>query len=1401
MRTTAKILLPVMLVAAVVAFWRPWTAEAVVAGTPCAGNVCTGNVVVGGQTVSYSYTQHVGPNGQFRLRLNGGVYNTSQMVSYIVSGLPSFNSWDKAANPVGGAIYLPEEEVNPGHTAYERRASTGLTSQIVDQVMSVSYVSAVPGAYTFNLTVIQNGASGGDNGLVLYVDAAAPTNADEGASWATVPGMDLPCSDGVDNDLDYRGDCADAQCSGKVGNAGSGALCQTSETTCNDSFDNDADGKPDCLDPDCNGRVGQPLGTALCQYPDESGATACGDGFDNDGDGKPDCSDNAASDGLASHACWKQSSYGCPAVENCASVADDDRDQNYSSVYDADPSSGANCQDYDCTGNAACPSDESKDLTGTPADAQCFDGKDNDLDHLFDCADPNCAGRINPLNTAQRCYASEFSLVGRYQMCANGFDDNGNGPKDCADTSCKSQFGNCGPCPTREDYNINACADSKNNDGDAKLDCADSDCLGKFARLDGAAYCAADENSDDLCSDGFDNDLDGLADCLDPGCVSYLGPKGQVCAANENTAVLCGDGLDNDGDGRIDCGDASCIGIGTCAAKTYTDAACQIIPSTLGPMAFTGNDPTILATVTANNHVSATDSLRFTGSAVYSSVTIVVGDNLVPANYYPYAAPLPSCVLYDTATMTTSVNFRMTAVAGHAIQIFNSAASVSGFDLTLRCPTSAVPTARHDYPISLSALKQPGDQPEYGDAVFYTALFEATPPVVSEIEPEGAIGSVIKVPFGGVVSPEGRRFRAVADDPGGAAPLSSGICHCEVELSSAVFTPTSSSYSTLADCYTATLGFGEDAALQLRGRAEDGAANVGAWSGVQNFTVNVTPSVAEQLTLTSSSPFVRDGSMRRGLYARFLTGWTDAFANSCDVYLRTSSGAIVNGPVGPTFSFVGIGVANELRCDQTIDLSTVLPGGLSDGTYFMTVAAHDGDTDVAVTQRRPLIICNHVPLAGESDPGNGCAYADFDGDGAAEGLYSTLYSTDPRACDNCVGLPNAGQEDLNANGIGDACEPTKVFGRCEVDREIICECDSNEVCDYPCPGPSLKPRGGLNIDPQLCMDSWGVCAYGGEICFNDPECPGPTGLCAGDGTTVCRRDLDCDDAGVGGPCTGNPDRCENMLYPWFQSRFGNIFSRSRISAPELPPETQFNATYCITAKDTISNFSSELCNASTDATARYTFPQKSNLYSTVLGRIDVAGLRSGKYGTVVNLPDGSDVGQAINDLGGHLAGKVLRVTGDAVMSAAVVYNDAANGSGTVFVDGGNLTINGNVNYEASPSATLRGLASLGFIVIDTSPTTSKGAIYIDRNVTSLVGAFYAEGQDGIWSVAPPFSASNNQLSVHGLMMAYQFHFNRSYKSMTEGAERITYDGRAIANPPPGFGDIGKALPRFTDTGL
>ncbi len=1426
--TVRRLLLPAVLLAL---FLAPMPGEALVSGSPCDGNVCTDQMVVGGQTVDISWTQHIRPDGTLKVRLNGGVYNEATLISHIVYGLPPFAGWDKYANPSGAPlpVFLPDEDINPAQTAYERRDTDGCIGCVVDQVMTVTFSGLADGAYTFDISIFQNGEGGTKNNLGFFVDGGAPSNADESEAWSVIPDMDLPCADTVDNDLSFSADCLDAVCSGEVGRVADGAVCEFAETTCSDGFDNDGDGLTDCLDSGCDGLPGQVAPPAVCQYGNESGLGGCSDGFDNDGDGLTDCLDNISSPaGNPALTCWQQDGFGCPSSEagSCGDGMDNDEDSSFDSAWDDNPLTGADCLDYDCFGDANCPSQEHRDATGADADLQCFNSLDDDLDGLFNCADPDCIGMDNGTLV---CYEKEFDILERYQKCANAFDDDGDADTDCADGDCGRQFGNCGPCPDREDVTYDSCSDGSDDDNDGAADCSDADCTAggpgpdaSLGQLDDAARCAVTENSDDMCRDRFDNDGDADTDCADSDCAGFA-----QCAASENTAPLCGDVYENDGDGLMDCVDADCWGLGSCSAKSWAAAACQIVPR-LGPFkAFASVDPTVTAAATEAAHVNSTDTIRIIGAGSYSSVTIVIGDNTDPADYYPYAQP-KTAGTPCTLSGTNSGMMDFIAVTNHVVQIFDiGAGTINGFDLTFTCPTTAVPTPLRDYPISISVTKLPGDIAEYGDEIFDYVLYEATPPVVNDIEAEGEIAGVVDIARG-----DRRRFRAIAEDPGVGLDTS-GICSCTVTVDGVDY-PTPDS-----DCVTGPIQYFDDEVVPVTAFAEDGVNNIGAASPVQNFTINVTPAVSDPLIAypadgaVGSAPFFNDAKSVLALDETiFLTAASGSFNPTCEVIIRDRFGAVLGGPVSTT-SFLGMAVGNSLNCENlSIDLAALGAWGAANGEYFVTIRATDEDGDSVESNRRVIYVCRTTPAA-PGDEANVCSWADFDRDGAAEALYTNLYWSSYQACDNCVNLPNPLQSDENANGVGEQCEPgacgppANHTGRCELDREFVCGYDSD---DLVCPGDAWccpDPGGGLT---QECKCPWGLCLYGGQVCFDDPECKfcdddptigcitdsdcelaglgvgatcgggGGFGTCAGDGATSCKRDADCTAASVSGPCLG-ANICDNLMFPWLETTYGNVYSGKKIYATEEPPLAKFNATYCITAKSTILNFTSELCNQEPDADVDYVRPKPDNSYATILGRIDVAGLLAGRYGDVVTVASG-DLDAALTARENPLNGEVIAVTdgGDAVVNAHTIFNanGSSKGKGTVLIVGGNLYLNGNIGYGPGTVTRLDQLASLGWIVLPAADG-SKGHVYIDQTVTSLVGAFFVGGEDGMYTVTPPTPVSETQLTVYGLAIARKFHFNRTLRNVDIGSELFIYDGRAVANPPPGFEDIGKSLPVITDT--
>ncbi len=243
----------------------------------------------------------------------------------------------------------------------------------------------------------------------------------------------------------------------------------------------------------------------------------------------------------------------------------------------------------------------------------------------------------------------------------------------------------------------------------------------------------------------------------------------------------------------------------------------------------------------------------------------------------------------------------------------------------------------------------------------------------------------------------------------------------------------------------------------------------------------------------------------------------------------------------------------------------------------------------------------------------------------------------------------------------------------------------------------------------------------------------------------------------------------------------------------------------IHANGTISNFTS-WCESNPDFPdckkinfGTLALPKKGTNYFGALGRIDLAGIKKGYYGSVVNCDCNTNPACAAN-LPTNLAGKVYYFTGDCTVNSSINIsnNQLQKGNGLVLVEG-NLIIKANISYSDSPLSKLSNLASLGWLVVDNG-SGNKGNIVIDPSVTKLAGVFY--GENKIWTSATYSGgvisgvSSPTLLEVIGSMISKGFSFNRTFGTALRGSEVITDDGRAIANTPPGMEDLVKGLPSW-----
>lgn len=310
------------------------------------------------------------------------------------------------------------------------------------------------------------------------------------------------------------------------------------------------------------------------------------------------------------------------------------------------------------------------------------------------------------------------------------------------------------------------------------------------------------------------------------------------------------------------------------------------------------------------------------------------------------------------------------------------------------------------------------------------------------------------------------------------------------------------------------------------------------------------------------------------------------------------------------------------------------------------------------------------------------------------------------------------------------------------------------------------------------------------ICTDNPACVGLAGealanCCCNDNMTNGPHPLDCLD-------TKCQAQAPKVCSAWSKVVTGNIYAQGGISGTQAPKASGTNVKYCLRSSGTIEWTSEASCKE--EAAGTINLPTSQTNYRSKLGFLDLAGIRSGRYGEVVTI-------NTSNDLPANLAGKIYRYTGGGTFNllAKTFVNGSApinRGNGLLFIDGGDLKIMGDIQYTADPvQSSLRNLASFGAVVVKNS-TGAGGNVDIDPAVQKVSGAYFAEGIFSTGSIKTSNPAlSDVNLKIYGILVAQQFKLQRNNDNPSEPAEEIIFDGRAVVNPPPGMQDTSKSLPR------
>ncbi|MDD5109721.1 MAG: right-handed parallel beta-helix repeat-containing protein [Patescibacteria group bacterium] len=304
--------------------------------------------------------------------------------------------------------------------------------------------------------------------------------------------------------------------------------------------------------------------------------------------------------------------------------------------------------------------------------------------------------------------------------------------------------------------------------------------------------------------------------------------------------------------------------------------------------------------------------------------------------------------------------------------------------------------------------------------------------------------------------------------------------------------------------------------------------------------------------------------------------------------------------------------------------------------------------------------------------------------------------------------------------------------------------------------------------------------------------------------------------------------------PWLQTKFGDVFVGGSLNA-------QFqsglnNATFLIKSGGTITKWTSDsTAFGGTGQLPGYTamaFPSYKNDFTTPGGSLWFLQGYNDEAKKFYNSSNADDPGTVIGKLRQRYgSNKVINlgtictdpnattppwVATDSVLNGAIYYYDGnctiskpwtfnsgsasinRNGAG-LFLIKGNLTFNAGTIYGMTTPAKPSHVASATWIAlggINIAPAVSQ----LDSSLIALGRPAYANMRcDSTGSLLVDCGAidtlvGSSKLTVHGIMVARKYLFQRTYNNISDPAEQIIYDGRILTNPPPGLEAVIGALP-------